>query len=151
MNTNITKIWTIEISPDEVFDRCTNESLYQAYNRNEENPKGDAIVMQEDDRGQFMVYFGVAISNLTMMLARRMEEPSEITNGLSVLFRLQMHDNHDNNILPLLVNHCYSYVVKKVLEQWYHADLGSELERLEINHCLHFRKHPIRRRIGPLF
>jgi hypothetical protein len=62
-----------------------------------------------------------------------------------------MHDNHDNNILPLLINHCYTYVVKKVLEQWYNADLGSELERLEINHCLHFRKHPVRRRIGPLF
>lgn len=151
MNTNITKTWTIEINPDEVFDRCTNESLYQAYNRNEENPKGDANVMQEDDRGQFMVYFGVAISHLTMMLARRMAEPSEVAENLSVVFNLQMHDNHDNNIFPLLINHCYTYVVKKVLEQWYNADLGSELERLEINHCLHFRKHPVRRRIGPLF
>jgi hypothetical protein len=86
-----------------------------------------------------------------MMLARRMAEPSEVAENLSVVFNLQMHDNHDNNIFPLLVNHCYTYVVKKVLEQWYNADLGSELERLEINHCLHFRKHPVRRMIGPLF
>lgn len=151
MNTNITKTWTIEISPDEVFDRCTNESLYQAYNRNEQNPKGDAIVMQEDDRGQFKIYFDVAIANLAMLLARRMEEPAEVAGGLKIVFNLQMHDNHDNNILPILVNHCYEYVTKKVLELWYRADFGSELDKLEINHCLHYRKHPVRRRIGPLF
>lgn len=152
MNTNITKTWTIEINPSEVFDRCTNESLYQAYNRAEANPKGDAVVIQEDDKGQFNIYFDAALANLQMLLARRMEEPPiEDASGLSVIFNLQMHDNHDNSILPILTNHCYGYLVKKVLEQWYHADFGSELERLEINHCLHYRKKPVRRRVGPLF
>lgn len=154
MDTNITKIWTIEISEDEVFARCTNESLYQAYNRAEENPKGDAMVIQEDDKGQFRRYFAAAIANLGILLARRMREPLYNcgcdTDG-KVVFDLMMHDNHDNNIHPILVNHCYEYVTKKVLELWYHADLGSELERLEINHCLHYRKNPIRRRLGPLF
>ena len=115
-----------------------------------ENPKGDAAVMQEDDMGQFKVYFAGAIADLRMLLARRMAESSAEPN-LSTTFVLQMHDNHDNNILPILINHCYEFVVKRVLEQWYHANLGSELERLEINHCLHYRKHPVRRRIGPLF
>lgn len=144
----------IEINPDEVFNRCTNESLYQAYNRAEANPKGDAVVIQEDDRGQFNRYFDAAISHLHMLLARRMEEPildfaCDNYDGV-VVFPLQMHDNHDNNMLPILINHCYEYVVKKVLEQWYHSDFGSELERLEINHCLHYRKKPVRRRIDPL-
>lgn len=150
MDTNITKTWTVEINENEVFARCTNEALYQAYNRAEANPKGDAVVIQEDDRGQFHVYFANAIANLHMLLARRMAEPT-VDSGMTTTFVLQMHDNHDNNVLPMLINHCYEYVVKKVLEQWYHADFGSETEKLEINHCLHYRKYPVRRRIGPLF
>lgn len=148
MNTNITKNWTIEISEDEVFARCTNESLYQAYNRAEENPKGDALVIQEDDRGQFQRYYAAAIADLRMLLARRMSEDSGFYN--SSTFELYMHDNHDDNILPILINHCYEFVVKKVMEMWYHADFGSALEKLEINHCLHYRKHPVRRRFDPL-
>jgi hypothetical protein len=150
MNTNITKTWTIRISEEEVFSRCTDESLYQAYARNTENPQDDANVIQCDDRGMFNIYYGNAIANLSILLARRMAE-QPLTTALDSTFVLQMHDNHDNNILPILVNHCYEYVVKKVLEQWYRKDFGSEFERLEINHCLHYRKNPVRRRIGPLF
>lgn len=150
MDTNITKTWTIEIDKKEVFARCTNESLYQAYVRNAENPKGDGVVIQEDDYGQFHVYIGNAIANLHVLLARRMEG-LPVTSGDSVVFTLGMHDNHDDNMLPILISHCYQYLVKQVMEQWSHADHGSAIERLEINHCLHYRKQPVRRRIGPLF
>lgn len=146
MNTNITKTWTITIDKDEVFARCTNESLYQAHVRTADNQKGDSIVMQDDDRDQFERYFAVAVAELHMMLARRMEAPP-----CGLVFELKMHHNHDDNVLPMLSVHCYEYLVKKVLEQWYHVNLGSDLERLEINHCLHYRRHPVRRRIGPLF
>ena len=149
MDTNITKTWTVTINEEEVFSRCTNETLYQAYNRMPENPKGDALVIQEDDKAQFRVYFSAAIANLSMLLARRMNEaPARV--GYELTFTLNMHDNHDNNILPILINHCYEYVVKCVLEKWYRVDFGSELERLEINHCLHYRKGPVRRRVTPL-
>lgn len=153
MNTNITKTWIVTINKEEAFSRCTNESLYQAYNRLGENNKGDAIVMQDDDKGQFSIYFANAIANLNMLLARRMDGPSVdyCGNCDDVTFVLQMHDNHDDNMLPILINYCYDYVIKKVLEQWYRIDFGSELAKLEINHCLHYRKHPVRRRIGPLF
>lgn len=156
MDTNITKNWKIEIIEDEVFARCTNESLYQAYIRTKENPKGDAIVMQEDDRPVFSVYFDNAIAHLHMLLARRMNEPKYGTEtgdagaGKRITFNLKMHDNHDDNVYPMLATHCYDYVVKKVLEQWYHADFGSESERWEINHCIHYRKNPVRRRVSPL-
>lgn len=150
MDTNITKTWTININEKEVFSRCTNETLYQAYSRTKENSQGDAVVMQEDDLGQFHIYFANALANLRMILARRMDE-TQADPSLCTQFVLQMHENHDNNILPVLVNHCYEYVVKFILEQWYHANLGSELEKLEINHCLHYRKKPVRRRLGPLF
>lgn len=153
MDTNITKTWTVVIREEEVFARCTNESLYQAYVRTDDNPKGDAVVMQDDDRNIFRVYFANAISELHMMLARRMDESTFYNEAIGgdIAFSLKMHDNHDDNVLPMLVHHCYEYVVRKVLEQWYRADLGSQLERLEINHCLHYRKNPVRRRIGPLF
>ena len=149
MDTNITKTWTIEINEQEIFNRCTNESLYQAYSRTADNPKGDAVVMQEDDKVMFKVYFEAAIAGLSMILARRMAEPT-VDSGMTVSFELQMHDNHDNNVLQMLGVHCNDFLVKKVLEQWYHADFGSELERLEINHCLHYRKYPVRRRLDPL-
>lgn len=153
MNTNITKTWIVCINEEEVFSRCTNESLLQAYVRTDANAKGDAIVMQDDDNGLFRIYFANAIANLNMILARRMQEQTVDYCGCcqEVTFVLNMHDNNDNNMLPILISHCYEFVVKSVLEQWYHANLGSELERLEINHCLHYRKNPVRRRIGPLF
>lgn len=151
MNTNVTKTWIVEILEAEVFSRCTNESLYQAYGRTEENPKGDRVVIQEDDRGQFRIYYANAISSLHMLLARRMDEPFYCGIGEDAMFQLNMHDNHDNNMQQILINYCYDYVVKKVLEQWYHADFGSEYAKLEINHCLHYRKNPVRRRTGPLF
>lgn len=151
MNTNITKTWTIEINENEVFARCTNESLYQSYNRMSANPKGDAVVMQDDDKEQFNSYFSYAIAGLNMLLARRMEDAYTYNSETGIVsFSLQMHDNHDDNILPILRIHCYDYLVKKVLEQWYKADLGSELEKWEINHCLHYRKNPVRRRVRPL-
>ena len=150
MNTNITKTWTITIDGDEVFARCTNESLYQTYNRMEESIKGDALVIQEDDRGQFNVYFSAAIANLGVLLARRMDGPASVVDG-TVTFVLNMHDNHEDAILPILRTYCYEYVVRQIMEQWYRVEFGSELEKLEINHCLHYRKFPVRRRIGPLF
>jgi hypothetical protein len=154
MNTNITKTWTIVISEDEIFARCTNETLYQAYNRSESNPKGDALVIQDDDFAQFDVYFGNAVANLQILLAKRMSSApiNVIQSGHRHLeFTLDMHDNHDDNILPVLEQHCKEYVIKQVLEQWYHIDFGSTFERLEINHCIHYRKNPVRRRVGPLF
>ena len=151
MNTNITKIWTIEINENEVFARCVNESLYQSYMRNAANAQGDMVVMQEDDKEQFHSYFSYAISQLNMLLARRMEEPFQYGSECGdVVFKLCMHDNHDDAIIPSLNLSCYEYVTRKILEQWYHADFGSELEKWEINHCLHYRKNPVRRIVSPL-
>lgn len=149
MNTNTTKTWTVAINTDEVFARCVNESLYQS-NRMGGTPDGEPLVIQDDDRAQFDVYLSAAIAELRMLLARYMDEPEMQTN-LGLVFKMNVRADHDNNIYPVLINHCYDFVVKKVLEQWYHAEFGSALARLEINHCLQYRKNPVRRRLGPLF
>lgn len=150
MDTIITKTWNISISEDEVFARCINETLYKTNSIAAEGVNEDGLTMQDDDRDQFRMYYTNAVVTLQMLLARRMDEPVE-NNGYDFTFRLQMHDNHDDNILNVLIARCYEYVVKRVLEQWYHTDLGSELDKLEINHCIHYRKKPVRRRIDPLF
>lgn len=150
MDTNITKTWTITLSEDEVFARCVNESLYHVQNRLKDIPDKESLVIQDDDRQQFKIYLSAAAADLRMILARRMDE-DDISPVLGLSFRLGMHDNHDNGIYPVLLNHCYEFAVKRVLEQWYGTNFGSELERLEINHCLHYRKKPVRRRVGPLF
>lgn len=150
MNTNITKTWTVTLNEEEIFSRCVNESLYHVTNRMADVPNNEVLIMQDDDREMFSVYLSAAAADLRMILARRMDEDAT-TPAIGLTFRLGMHDNHDNNIFPVLVNHCYEFVVKKILEQWYHTNLGSELEKLEINHCLHYRKKPVRRRMGPMF
>lgn len=151
MDTNITKTWTIEISESEVFSRCVNESLYQTSNRGFENGSKDMAAISDDDKAQFHMYFTSAIASLNTILARRMDEPFRYGSDCTdVVFTLQMHDNHDDNILPTLIIHCYDYVVKKVLELWFHTNFGSELERFDINHCIHYRKNPVRRRVSPL-
>lgn len=150
MNTNITKTWTVTLNEEEIFSRCVNESLYHVTNRMADVPNNEVLIMQDDDREMFSVYLSAAAADLRMILARRMDEDG-MTPAIGLTYRLSMHDNHDNNIFPVLVNHCYEFVVKKILEQWYHTNLGSELEKLEINHCLHYRKKPVRRRMGPMF
>lgn len=150
MNTNTTKTWTITLNEDEIFSRVANESLYHVYNSMGEAPNKESLTIQDDDRAQVSLYISVAAADLRMLFARRMKDDN-ISPTIGLSYVLNMHDNHDNNIFPIMVNHCYEFVVKKVLEQWYHANFGSELEKLEINHCLHYRKQPVRRRIGPLF
>ena len=152
MNTNITKIWEIDINDNGVFSRCTNESLYHEHRRSG-NGYDSEMSINDDDRGQFRMYYENAIAQLHMMFARLIDE-GEVdlcTGGGSVVFKLQMHHNHNDNMIPILKTYCYDYIVKKILEQWYLKDFGSELAKLEVKHCLHFRKHPVRRKIGPLF
>lgn len=150
MDTNTTKIWTVTLNEDELFARCVNESIYHVENRMGDVPNKDVLIMQDDDRDMFNVYLSSSAAELRLVLARYMGE-DETSPAIGLMYRLYMHDNHDNNIFPVLVNHCYEFVVKRILEQWYHTNLGSELEKLEINHCLHYRKRPVRRRMGPLF
>lgn len=148
MNTNVTNTVTVYINSEDVFARCTNETLYQAYSRAEVNPRGDAVVMHDDDKDMFKQYYAVALAELGMLLAKRMSDTADYASGT---FNVMMHDDVSETIGGILKTHCFEFVVRKVLEQWYRADFGSEMEKLEIKHCLHYRRKPVRRRFGPLF
>ena len=150
----ITNIWTVTIYEREVFDRVTDESLMASYQRAAENPKGDGLVITDDDRAFFERYYRAALAELSAVLARRTGKPGGSIvnnvddNGMLVsVYNLAMTDNHEAELLPALASHCLEFLIAKVMEKWYGrgADFGSEGEKDQIKHVLHFRRFPIER------
>jgi hypothetical protein len=144
--------WTISINEKEVFKRVTNESLYNMYMRAVQNPKGDMAAIQDDDEPTFHRYYQRALADLQVLLARRMEFPGGgvETDEDTTTFYLRMSMNHEPFVLQPLAGYCLEFIIKKVLEQWYLTNFGSEAEREGILHCLHFRRKSVSRRINPV-
>ena len=144
--------WTVSINEDEVFKRVTNESLYHMYMRSAQNPKGDMAVIQDDDEPTFHRYYRRALMELQVLFARRMEFPGGgvETNEKTTTFYLRMSVNHEPFVLQPMAEHCLEFLIKKVLEQWYLTNFGSEEEREGVLHCLHFRRRPVSRRLNPI-
>ena len=160
----ITNIWTVTIYEREVFDRVTDESLMSTYQRalghsiapmkNLAPTKDDGMVITDDDRAFFERYYRAALAELSAVLARRTGKPGGSIvnnvddNGMLVsVYNLAMTDNHEAELLPALASHCLEFLIAKVLEKWYGrgADFGSEGEKDQIKHVLHFRRFPIER------
>lgn len=160
INRTITNIWIIEIREEEVFKRITDESLMSSYQRTAENPKGDGLVITDDDRAFFERYYRVALAELSALLARRttrvggsIVNTKDETNGfLITTYTLAMTDNHESALEPALASHCLEFIIASVLEKWYGrgSDFGSAIEKEEIKHILHFRRFPIERPARPL-
>lgn len=156
----ITNVWCISINEHEVFSRVTDESLMASYQRVGDNPKGDGIVITDDDRAYFERYYRAALAELSVLLARRttrvggsiVSSKDMKTNFLTTVYTLPMTDNHESELLPSLSSHCLEFVVLRVLEKWYGhgSDLGSEAEKQMIRQILHFRRFPIDRPGRPL-
>ena len=151
----ITNVWYITISEKEVFNRVTDESLMASYQRSEQNPRGDGVVITDDDRAYFERYYRAALAELSVLLARRttraggsiVSSKDMETDFLTTVYTLPMSDNHESELLPSLSTHCLEFVILRVLEKWYGhgADLGSEAERQQIRQIIHFRRFPIER------
>ncbi len=145
--------WTISINEEEVFKRVTNETLYEKYMRAAQNPKGDLTAIQDDDEPTFHQYYVRALMDLQLILARRMEFPGggvETNDEKVTTFYLRMSINHEPFVLQPMAEYCLDYLIKKILEQWYHTNFGSEVERENVLHCLHFRRRPVSRRVNPI-
>lgn len=156
----IANVWTIRISEEEVFKRVTDESLMSSYQRAPENVKEDGNVITDDDRAYFERYYRVSLAELSALLARRttrvggsiINEKDEDTGFLTTVYTMPMTDNHESALLPSLASHCLEFMIAKVLEKWYGkgTDFGSETEKGEIRHILHFRRIPIERPQRPI-
>lgn len=155
INRTITNVWYITINEREVFNRVTDESLMAAYQRTEHNPKEDGIVITDDDRAYFERYYRMALAELSVLLARRttrvggsiISSKDQETGFLTTVYTLPMTDNHESELLDSLAAHSLEFVILRVLEKWHGhgVDLGSELEKDQIRHILHYRRYPIER------
>ena len=156
----ITNVWTVTINEEEVFNRVTDESLMNSYQRVPENSKGDGNVITNDDRAYFERYYRVSLAELSALLARRttrvggsiVNVKDENTGFLTTVYTMPMTCNHESALLPALASHCLEFMIAKVLEKWYGkgTDFGSETETSEIRHILHFRRIPIDRPQRPI-
>lgn len=156
----ITSVWTVTLDEKEVFARVTDETLMVAYQRTGQNPKEDGVVMTDDDRAYFERYYREALAALSVLLARRttrvggsiVSRRDEETGYLTTVYTMPMTSNHESELLPALASHCLEFVIAKCLEKWYGhgADFGSESEKAEIRHIIHFRRFPIERPCRPL-
>lgn len=151
----ITSVWRITLDEQEVFNRVTDESLLTSYQRAQENAKGDGNVITDDDRAYFERYYRAALAELSVLLARRTTRvggsitstKDETTGFLTTVYTLPMSANHEDELVPSLASHCLEFVIARVLEKWYgHGlDFGSDAEKDEIRHIIHFRRWPIER------
>ena len=156
----ITNIWTIVINEEEVFKRITDESLQTVYNRTAENPKGDGVVITDDDRAFFERYYRASLAELSALLAKRTakygggihNDHDPDTGFITTTYTLAMTFNHESDLCQALASHCLEFIIAKVLEKWYGrgTDFGSEAERQQIRHILNFRRVCIERPGRPM-
>ena len=161
INRRITNVWTITIDEKEVFNRVTDESLMNSYQRVSENPKqNDEMVITDDDRAFFERYYRAALAELSALLARRttrvggsiVNSKDLETDFLTTVYTLPMTDNHESELLEALASHCLEFMIARCQEKWYgHGmDFGSAACKENIKHVLHFRRVPIERPCNPL-
>ena len=155
----ITNDWIITIYGKNVFHRITDESLMNSYQRVQDNPKEDGLVITDDDRAYFERYYRSALAELSALLARRTTRVGgSITSTrdddgyLVTVYTLKMTDNHESELLNALSSHCVEFLISRVQEQWYGrgSDFGSNAHKENIRHVLHFRRFPIERPQRPI-
>lgn len=151
----ITNIWNITIYQSEVFERVTDESLMNSYQRAPENPKEDGTVITDDDRAYFERYYREALAELSALLAKRTyryggsitNEKDPDTGYLTTKYVLAMTDNHESGLIQPLASHCLEFIIAKVQEKWYGhgTSFGSDVEKQAIRHILNHRRFCIER------
>ena len=156
----ITNVWTITISEKDVFDRLIDEGIQQESRLSSAPTKrgysaGKGILMSEDDKAILHRYYHSSLAELSALLARRttrvggsiVNNVDADTKMLTTVYTMPMTDNHESALLPALASHCLEFLVARQMEQWYGhgSDFGSNNQKGEIRHILHFRRIPIER------
>lgn len=148
------KLWEIEIDHELLYERLSQETSYLA-KKNSESLSDDHIIL-DDDKPLIKYYRSLAISDLTSLLARRLDSSIEVegfnNTGLTEVnnktkYCLVVDDNMEVNLQTSLQNYCFEYVVLRVMEMWYKQDQGSESMKSRILKVLDFRRRPVRRPI----
>lgn len=160
-------LWTIRITKEDLFNETSVRSLYFVKHRMQQSVGSDSPVILDDDRNLYDRYVETAITDLLILLARRIpqsrseyaevfkweegQEDSPIVNDKEAfVLNLIVGENHDRHMLKPLANACKEYLVNKTLEQWFGADFGSSSNETKIVKALEFRRKSVARRVRPL-
>lgn len=162
-----TSLWTICMDKDNMFNETSTRSLYFVNSKMQQKVGSDTPVILDDDKNLYDRYMENAITDLMVLLARRIpqskkeypelfewsegEDDNVIENCLHYLkFSLLVSENHDKHMIKPLANACKEYLICKVLEQWYDVEFGSiEMEK-KIVHTLQYRRKSVMRKVRPL-
>lgn len=152
-------VWRLRFIYDDIYALASVETAYE--DSKSGNSDSNRNILMDDDKPLFNYYLSIAISDITGLLARRLDPHLDIkledgtsvqNNGIeetseSVTFYLVMDQNHEEHLLASLYRYCIDYLVKRVLEQWYKREGLCENAKSSIIKVLEFRRKPVRRPI----
>ena len=146
-------MWTITVREEEVFNRFIDEGIQEGQRR--AAAKLPALVPSDDDRATLHRYYREGLAELSALLARRTTKvggsisnsADKTTKMITTVFTLGMTCNHESALLSPLASHCLEFLLARLMEKWYGhgSNFGSEMEKDEIRHIIHFRRQPIER------
>lgn len=142
------RYWTFKFAINDILDYVNVASTTEAQRNPDFNIKS---VATDEDRDYILTLIQAAVSDVAMILARRMEHMPEYTSD-QITFVLSVSENHDDSMVNILYWRIMDYLCQYALRKWYGADT-QPLSKLEdrIRNAIHFRKHGIVRKIRPLF
>lgn len=157
------QIWEVSIVYDDLYERVSQETSYIV--KRGDGSLGEDHIILEDDKPLVRYYTSLAVSDLTSLLARRIDASVQVegienkgmveTVGLvgengepvkeGITYHLVMDDNLESNLQSSLQRYCFEYVATRVMEMWYKQPQGSDALKSSILKVLDFRRRPVRR------
>ena len=149
-------VWSLEFTYEDIYHRVSTDT---AYNVDKQSAQGDSHIMLDDDRPLFNYYLALAISDLTSLLARRIDPTIQVktddgqiidNQGMietkeSIKYYLVMDENLERHLLPSLWRYCNEYLSLRILEMWHKSEQGADRLKSDIIRVLDFRRRPVRR------
>lgn len=155
-------VWSMEFDYEQIYNRVSVDTDYSAHKN--ADPSGETNIMLDDDKPLFRYYLALAISDLTSLLARRIdpsivikdedgniiENSGMVESTTSIKYYLVMDENLEKHLLSSLYRYCFEYLSVRVLEMWHKQPQGSDGFKSDIIRVLDFRRKPVRRPIRNL-
>lgn len=153
INRTITSLWTIVVSESEVLDHFIDEALQESKRRSA--AQAPSVIASDDDKALLHRYYCRSLAELSALLARRTRrvgggignETDPDTKMITTTYFMPMTANHEDSLMEPLGGHCLEFLVASLMEKWYGhgSNFGSEEEKEQIRHILHYRRYPIER------
>jgi len=151
-------IWLLQFEYEDIYSRVSLDTVYTA---NKNAMDNDNHIVLDDDRPLFNYYLALAISDLTSLLARRIDPTVIVTDddgniveneGMvetsdNIIYYLVMDKNFEEYLRSSLWRYCQEFLAKRVMEMWHKSPQGADMVKSNIIRILEFRRIPVRRPI----